>query len=85
MKRLLLFCAISTSIVTCLDKPAGLLFGEMEEGVGWNRGPALALASFDGSEGTYQNAVATQGNGNHFEVDFTFNGRDGSAPTAALI
>ena len=34
VKRLLLFCAISTSILTCLDKPAGLLFGEMEDGVG---------------------------------------------------
>ena len=52
VKRLLLLCAISTSILTCLDKPAGLLFAEMEDGVGGNRGPALVLASLDGTEGT---------------------------------
>lgn len=85
VKRLLLFCTISTAILTYLDKPAGLLFGEMGDGVGWNRGPALVLASVDRTEGTYQKAVAPQGNGNHFGVDFTFDGQDGSTPTAALI
>jgi len=87
LKRLLLFYAISTLILLCLlcpDKPTGLL-SVSAKGVIRHRTPSLVLASLRESEGSYQNAVALQGNGNQFGVDFTFNGRNGSAPTAALI
>lgn len=86
VKRLLLFYA-STVILLCLlcpDKPTGLL-SVSAKSVIRHRTPSLVLASLRESEGSYQNAVAPQGNGNQFGVDFTFNGRDGSAPTAALI
>ena len=85
MKRVLLVFALSTSILLCLGKSSRLLQGKTQDGVGGNRGPALVLASLEGSQGSYQNAVALQGNGNQFGVDFSFNGPDGSTPTAPLI
>jgi uncharacterized repeat protein (TIGR03803 family) len=68
----------------CVALSAGILQGDMKA-AGCNRQPDLVLASLEGSEGSYQNQAAQQGNSNQFEVAFTFKGPDGSAPTAALI
>ena len=45
----------------------------------------IVLASRQGNEWNSTTEVAHQSGGNGFGVDFTFNGFDGSAPTAALI
>jgi uncharacterized repeat protein (TIGR03803 family) len=45
----------------------------------------LVLVSRDGNAQSLPTDVTSSTNGNHFGVDFTFKGTDGSAPTAALV
>jgi uncharacterized repeat protein (TIGR03803 family) len=84
VKRLLLFCAITTSTLLCLDPPVALL-RESTKSVARGRLPALVLTSLEGSKNTIAGEVATQGSGNKFDVDLTFKGPNGSAPAGALI
>ena len=84
VKRLLQFCASGIAIVLCVVSSAGILQGDMKA-AGCNRQPDFVLASLEGSEGSYQNTGAPPRNHNQFDVAFTFQGPDGSAPTAALI
>jgi len=76
-------CASCIAVLLCVSTP-GALQRKMN-GAGCHPKTALVLASLIGSDGSFQGTVAPQGNGNQFRVDFTFNGRDGSTPTAALI
>jgi uncharacterized repeat protein (TIGR03803 family) len=47
--------------------------------------PALVLADHEGRAKNFSAPGANQNVGNHFGVDFTFKGANGSAPTAALV
>jgi len=84
VKQLLQFCAWCTATLLCITTPAGILPGDLKAAAS-DRRPALVLASLEGSKWSFQDAAAGPGNGNQFGVNFTFNGPDGAAPTAALI
>jgi uncharacterized repeat protein (TIGR03803 family) len=85
VKRSLLFWAFNAAAFLCIATQTGFGQGNLRSTAALNHPPAAVLAFRDFSVQNYAMDGASSTHGNHFGVDFTFNGADGSAPTAPLI
>ena len=84
MRRTLVLC-ISSAVMFVGVGPQTVFTQEKQNGIASGDHLGVALASRQDDERSFTAEVANQSAGNGFGVDFTFNGYDGSAPTAALI
>ena len=84
MRRTLVLC-ISSAVMFVGVGLQTVFTQEKQNGIASGDHLGVALASRQDDERSFTAEVANQSAGNGFGVDFTFNGYDGSAPTAALI
>jgi uncharacterized repeat protein (TIGR03803 family) len=85
MKRSLFFWVSTTVIVLCIGLQTAMTQEDMSGRAALADSPALLLADHEDSAQNFSTAVVNQNGGNHFDLDFTFKGANGSAPTAALV